>query len=174
MFIKNKLIILDFNFNLFFSYSRSLLYLKSFDNFLVFRLPRHCFVKSEISSLSFLFLEKPFFYAFFSHFVSCYKKLFFFHFVKLRIKGLGYRMREFCTKMVRFFFGSTNFFYLHVPHNVLVKIKKKVCLLVSNDLSILKSLLAQLLLLRRLNVYQIRGLIYPRQIVILKIGKKRL
>lgn len=174
MFVKNKLVNLDFNFDLFFSYSKSLLYLRSFDNFLMFRMPKFFFVRLQESLLSFLFLDKSSFYAFFSHFIFCYRKLFFFHFVKLKIKGLGYRMREFCPKMVRFFFGSTNFFYLHVPRNVLVKMKKRFCLLVSNDLSILKSLLAHLLLLRRLSVYQIRGLIYPRQIVLLKIGKKRL
>jgi Ribosomal protein L6P/L9E len=165
---------LDFSFNIFFSYSKALLYLRNVDSFLVFRLPRFFFFKLQDSMISFLFLEKSSYCAFFSHFMSCYKKLFFFHFIRLRIKGLGYRMREFCSKLVRFFFGSTNFFYLHVPYNILVKIKKKICLLVSNDLSVLKSLLAQLLLLRRLSVYQIRGLVYPRQVIVLKVGKKRL
>jgi len=46
--------------------------------------------------------------------------------------------------------------------------------MLSNDLSFLKKILAHLLLLKKLSVYRIRGLIYPRQIIVLKIGKKNL
>ena len=109
-----------------------------------------------------------------SQFIFSYKYLFFFNFVKLKIKGLGYRIKKISDNLLRFFFGSTNFFYLHIPLNVIAKVKKRRILLVSNNLVILKSLLAHLLLLKKLNVYRIRGLVYPRQIITLKIGKKNL
>jgi len=46
--------------------------------------------------------------------------------------------------------------------------------MLSNKLFVLKNILAQFFLLKRLIIYRIRGLVQPRQILELKIGKKNL
>ena len=174
MLIKKKIVNLSQKFDIFFSYKKSLLFFKGALGVATIKLPSYFFFKNGFGVISLLFLNNFFFTSFFSQFLLNYKKMFLFNFVKLRIKGLGYRIKKICSSLFRFFFGSTNFFYFHVPSNVLVKFKKRRLILVSNDLATLKTILAQLLLLKKLSVYRVRGLIYPRQIVTLKIGKKNL
>ncbi len=174
MLINNKFIHLSKKFDLYFSNKNSLLYLKGLFGIISIKLPSHFFFDYNDFKLSFIFLNNYFFKSFLSQFTLSYRYLFFFHFVKLKIKGLGYRIKKMSDNLLRFFFGSTNFFYFHIPFNVIAKIKKRRILLVSNNLIILKTLLAHLLLLKKLNVYRIRGLVYPRQIITLKIGKKNL
>lgn len=174
MLINRKIVNLSQKFDIFFSYNKSLLFLKGILGVVTIRLPSYFFYKVDSNNFSFLFLKNIFLASFFSQFISAYKQMFLFNFIKLKIKGLGYRIKRVCSSLFRFFFGSTNFFYFHVPSNVLVKVKKRRIILLSNNLVILKILLAHLLLLKKLSVYRVRGLVYPRQIIMLKIGKKNL
>lgn len=174
MLMRNKMINLIQNFNIYFSYKTSLFYIKNVTGVLVIKLPSKFFFNINNKQLSILFLNRFMFKSFLAHFLFKYKQLFFFNFVKLKIKGLGYRIRKIAPNLLRFFFGSTNYFYFHVPFNVIARLKKKRLILVSNNLIILKSLLAHMLLLKKLSVYRIRGLVHTRQIITLKIGKKNL
>lgn len=174
MLVNRKILNLSQKFDIFFSYNKSLLFLKGVLGVITIKLPSFFFYKIDNKKISFLFLRNFFITSFFAQFMLVYKQLFFFNFIKLRIKGLGYRIKKICSSLFRFFFGSTNFFYFHVPSNVLVKVKKRRLILLSNNLVTLKTLLAHLLLLKKLSVYRVRGLVYPRQIVTLKIGKKNL
>lgn len=45
------------------------------------------------------------------------------------MRGLGFRVRKLSNSLFRFFFTSVNYFYLHSPKNVLVKIRKENCFL---------------------------------------------
>lgn len=112
--------------------------------------------------------------SFFKHFSYLYKRLFHFSYVKLKIRGLGYRIKRLSNSLLCFFFGHTSLFYFHAPKNVIVKARKRKLLMLSNDLTVLKMTLAHLLLLKKLSAYRIRGLVYPKQIIVLKIGKKNL
>lgn len=174
MLVNKKLVNLSQKFDIFFSYNKSLLFLKGTLGVITIKMPSLLFYYKTQDKLSFIFLKNFFYSSFFSQFISSYKQLFLFNFIKLRIKGLGYRIKKIGSYLFRFFFGSTNFFYFHVPFNVLVKVKKRRLILLSNNLVILKTLLAHLLLLKKLSVYRVRGLVYPRQIITLKIGKKNL
>lgn len=124
--------------------------------------------------VSFFFLNKFLFSSVFKHFSYLYKRLFFFNYIKLKIKGLGYRIKRLSNSLFIFFFGHTNLFYFHVPLDLIVKIRKRKLLMLSNNFFLLKTVLAHLLLLKKLVPYRIRGLIYPKQIIMLKIGKKNL
>jgi len=172
MFVKKRLMKLSEKFDLFFSVEKSFLYLKGLLGVLIIKLPSFYFFKLGLTS--FLFSNRFFFISVFKHIVYLYKRLFFFNYVKLKIKGLGYRIRKLSKSLYCFFFGHTNLFYLHVPSTIIVKARKRRLLMLSNDISVLKKVLAHLLLLKKLSVYRIRGLIYPRQIIVLKIGKKNL
>lgn len=158
----------------YFSNVNSCLYLRGLFGLLIVRLPSFYFIKKNFLSVSLMFLNRFFFISVYRHLRYLYKRLFNFSFVRLRLKGLGYRVRRITKFFYRFFFNFTNFFYLHVPSTFIVSIKKKRLLLISFDLSLLHKVLAHLLLLKKLSVYRIRGLVYPRQIVFLKIGKKKL
>lgn len=174
MLIRKRLLILSNNFDLFFSLKSSLLFIKGTLGLLIIKLPSLFFILMKDYSISFLFLNRFFFISVFKHFSYLYRRLFFFNYVKLKIRGLGYRIKKVCSSLFYFFFGHTNFFYFHVPQNVIVRSRKRKLILLSNNLFVLKLLLAHLLLLKKLSVYRIRGLLYPKQIVVLKIGKKNL
>lgn len=174
MLIRKKFLQLSLDFNFFFSKSKNLFFLKNFLGVLVTFMPSFFFFKYSKNNLIFTFLCRFFFISFYKHFVYNYKRLLFFNFFKLRIKGLGYRIKKIANNLLRFFFTSINFFYFHVPVTVLLKVKKKRIILLSNDLDILKKLIAQLLLLKKLSGYRIRGLIFPRQIILLRVGKRSL
>jgi len=62
-------------------------------------------------------------------------KLLFNHlfFFKLRIKGLGYRLRSISEYCHYFFFNYTNYYYFFNPVHVLVKTYKKRMILISFD-----------------------------------------
>jgi len=159
---------------IFFSFKSSTLYLKSLLGVVSLKLPASYFYKVTSNEIVFHFINKFFLRSFFSHLLRSCLYLFHLYFVRLRIKGLGYKIKKIASSLYVFFFGSINFFYFHVPSSVLVKTKKRRIIMLSNDLVTLKTLLAHLLLLKKLNVYRTRGLVYPKQIITLKIGKKNL
>ena len=162
---------LNKNIQLFFSFKTGLVYLKNFITKHSFRMPSYFFYKKS-SKISLLFLNRFFFLSFINHFLFFYKSLFKFNFARLRLKGLGFRIKKITSHLYRFFFNTSNFFYFYVPENLFCSVKKKKVLLISNDLNGLKKVLAHLLLLKKISAYRTRGFIYPRQIIQLKIGKK--
>lgn len=172
MLISTKFFKISKDFDIFFSFRSSLLFIKGTLGVFVIRLPSYYFYLYKPNYLSLLFLSKFFLNSILSSFFYLYNRLFIFHFAKLKIKGLGYRVKKIAPSLFRFFFGTTNFLYFHLPKNFLMKFKKRKILLVSNSLFLLRTILAQLLLLKKLNVYQVRGLMYPRQILTLKVSKR--
>jgi hypothetical protein len=95
------------------------------------------------------------------------------YFCKLRLKGLGFRALKITKGLYRFFFNQTNFFYFFAPSSILIIFKKRVLFFFGINFNILRITIAHLLLLKQLTMYRTRGLIYTRQIRILKPGKKR-
>ena len=51
-----------------------------------------------------------------------------FYYSKLRLKGLGFRIRQFGSCLFRFFFTYVNFFYLHIPFGISLNIKGVSCI----------------------------------------------
>ena len=170
--ISNK-IILSKNIHIFYLRKNSLILLKGLFGLVVLRLPMYYFYKiNNINDFSFMFLKKYFFKSFLSHLNNFIKKISFIYFFRLRIKGLGYRIRKFTNNLYRFFFTSTNYFYFHVPKNILIKYKLRKLILISNDLVALKTILAHLLMLKKIIPYFLRGLFSPKSLIVLKPGKK--
>ena len=163
---------LDFDFCFFLN--GSTMYIKEKMGILYFTLPSMYFYKYSLNNLSLAFVKKEQFISFYRHFLYKYKRLCDLYFMKLKLKGMGYRLRKITNFLYRFYFNATNFFYFHVPSNVLVKTKKRKMILLSNDLALLKNVFANLLLLKRFTVYRVRGIVYPRQIIMLRTGKKNL
>jgi ribosomal protein L6P/L9E len=94
-------------------------------------------------------------------------------FFRLKLHGLGYRIKRLANNLFRFFIGTTNFLFFHVPVNVLVKARRRRILFLSPDFFVLRSVFTSLLLLKKLIPYQLRGIFFPKQIILMKPGKKR-
>ena len=77
------------------------------------------------------------------------------------------------TNLLRFFLGMTNFFYLHVPSNLYVKARRRKLFLCCNDKVILMDIFLQLIVLKEKIPYKLRGFFFPRQLILMKSGKKR-
>jgi hypothetical protein len=148
------------------------IFLKNINRIYAVRLPYMFFFKNE-KFLQLIFTKKYLFKNFLNLIINCGKSLFFLYFFKFRIKGLGYRIRKIAKNLFRFFFNSTNYFYFHVPKSCIAKSKIRKMILFSMDLSILNEVRANLLLLKTIIPYRVRGLIYLKQIIWLKPGKKK-
>ena len=91
---------------------------------------------------------------------------------RLRIRGLGYRIRRFCAHLYRFYFTKTNFIYVHVPVSILIRLRKRRIIILASNYPQLRSLLVGILLLKSTGPYNRRGFVYPRRMLFLKKGKK--
>lgn len=174
MLIKKFVYNLSLEVNFFFSSLNSLMFIKGLFGMLIVNMPSYFFYSLTFSSISFLFLKRFFFLSFLSHLIYLTKRLFFFNYVRLKIKGIGHRVRKITNYLYKFFFFSTSFFYFYVPQGLIFRLKKKRMLMVSNDLSVLKHVLGHILLLKQLTAYRKRGLLTFKQIVLKKEGKRRI
>jgi hypothetical protein len=93
---------------------------------------------------SFFFSCKFFFKSFVSNFKTLYIRFNFFFFSKYKLKGLGYRVKRITSNLIRFFIGTTNFYYMHVPFSILVKAKRRRIFLMSFNRSDLKEVFLNL------------------------------
>ena len=91
---------------------------------------------------------------------------------RLRIRGLGYRIRRFSSHLYRFYFTKTNFIYMHVPVSILIRLRKRRIIILASNYPSLRSLLVGILLLKNTGPYNRRGFVYPRRMLFLKKGKK--
>jgi len=120
-----------------------------------------------------LLFSNHFFYAsFLAHLFVCIRKFSAMFFLKLKIRGLGYRIRRYAKALYRFYFTRTNYIYFNVPLNLIVRRRKKKLLLISPDYSLVRLVFAHLMLLHTVGPYNRRGFSYPRQIIFLKPKKK--
>ena len=91
---------------------------------------------------------------------------------RLRIRGLGYRIRRFSPHLYRFYFTKTNFIYVHVPVSILIRLRKRRIIILASHYPSLRNLLIGILLLKSTGPYNRRGFVYPRRMLFLKKGKK--
>ena len=111
--------------------------------------------------------------SFIAHLISLYNKLFFIFFLKLKVRGLGYRIKKITSNLFRFFIGTTNYYYLHIPFSFYIKARRRRMIAFSNDKKLLSDIFMGIVALKKLIPYKLRGFFLPRQIVLMKPGKKR-
>lgn len=164
--------ILAKNFNIFFSNKTSIIYVKGTYGVICLKLPSIYFFINDKNIKSLILLKKNWFNSFLTLFFLTYKRLFILYFIRLKIKGLGYRIRKLTKNFYYFFFNYTNMYYINIPKNIIVKWYKKRIILVSFDFHMLKLLMSTIIILKKLGPYRLRGLKYPRQIILIKKRKK--
>lgn len=158
--------------NIYYSQSLSLFFVRNSLGLLFLYLPSFYFVKQSSHRIIFLFEKAKFFKSFIKHLFILYDRLFNFYYIKIKMRGLGYRIREITQNFYYFFFNYTNYYYFHSPSNFFISVYKKRLLMVSLNWQSLKLVLSQILLLKTLGPYRLRGLRIPRQFVLLKKSGK--
>jgi hypothetical protein len=156
-----------------YSVKMSCFFLYSSFGIFILRMPSKYFYLKDADKISIMFLKSFFFKSFLKQLKFLSTRLRIFYFFKLRIRGLGFRIRNICDTMYYFFFNYTNFFYLYPPKLLLVRVYKKRMLLLSYDWFLLKLVLSHILLLRKIGPYNFLGLRFKRQIILLKKSGKK-
>lgn len=123
---------------------------------------------------SLLFLKSNFYYNFFRKFIVNLKSNLILYFIKLKLRGLGFRAIKIGKNILRFYFIMVNFFYIHIPKEIILKIKKRKLFFLSLNLQKLKVFMKGINLLKKIIVYRFRGLSYPKKIYLSKKGKRKL
>jgi hypothetical protein len=174
MIIKKNTYILLENFIFFYFRGLSVLLLIGNNGYFILKLPKFFLEKLEKNLISFIFLNKYHFISFLSIFKTFYNRLFFYYFFRLKLRGLGFRVKRMCKNLYRFYFINVNYIYLHVPLSIMVKQKKRKLFFLSKDFNVLQVMICHLLLIKAVTAYKRTGLIYPKMIIMMKPGKKRL
>lgn len=97
------------NVNFVYSAKISCFFVKSFSGIFMLRLPSYYFynILENKNKIILLFLEKFFFKSFVNHLFSLSNRISIIYFIKLRIRGLGFRMRSISDVIYYFFFNYT-------------------------------------------------------------------
>lgn len=172
---KNNIINFFFgkNFKIYFLLKNNYVILEKKSRFFFLKLPYIYFFKGINQFLSFIFINYFHFISFFKHIIQFYNKLSSFYYLKLKLKGLGYRIIHISKFLIKFFFNRNNFFYVHLPNTILFRYKIRRLFFLSTKLMDLKNLMINILLLKKYIIYRLSGLFYPRQIILLKPGKNK-
>lgn len=130
------------------------------------------FYKNEINKLAFLFLNKYNYITILKQFLYFYKNYFKFYFFKVRLRGLGYRIRRMTKNLYRFFFGINHYFYLHWIPDIFLKHYRRNLIVISHNKIKLNDIFAHLLLLKKLDFYERNNsFIISKKILFLKKRK---
>lgn len=95
------------------------------------------------------------------------------YYMFIDLVGLGYKIKKITNLVYRFYLGQSHYVYVYIPSNVFFWAFQNKITLFSIYADKLFSLSTNIMLLRKLNAYKLRGLVRPGQIVVLKEGKQR-
>lgn len=113
--------------DLYFDYFNNFFFFKVMGGFIFFRMPSFFFFQFS----SFFFFKSFFLSSFVGHISSCLRFFCSFFFVRFKMRGLGYRVKHITRNIVRFFIGTTNFFYFLSPICIFLRARRRRLLLVS-------------------------------------------
>ena len=161
------------NFKIFILIKQNFIILKKQSRFFFLKLPSIYFYKLKSTIFS-LFLINYFHYiTFFKHVIQLYNKLSSFYYLRLKLKGLGYRIVHLSKSIIKIFFNRSNFFYIHLSNTILFRYKIRRLFFLSTKLNDLRLLMINFLYLKKYIIYRLSGVFYPRQIILLKPGKNK-
>lgn len=161
------------NFNIFFLLKKNYIIIKKKSRFFFLKLPYIYFFNVKKYIISFYFINYFHYITFFKHILHLYNKLCSFYYLRLKLKGLGYRIVHLSKSLIKIFFNRSNFFYVHLPKTILLRYKIRRLFFLSTKLVDIRNLMINLLLLKKYIIYRLSGLFYPRQIILLKPGKNK-
>jgi len=109
------------NIKLFFSNKQSLLYIKGLYSYIMIKLPNYYYYLLNNNKINILYNNKNKFSLFIKNINLLYNKLIFLYSVRLRLRGLGFKIRKISKNLYYFFFNYINIYYFYIPKNLLIK-----------------------------------------------------
>ena len=140
--------------NIYFFQKKNVIIFKNVLGYLKMYMPNIFFLKKIKNRTSFIFLKKNHYNDFLNNFFLFINNFFRFYFFRLRLRGLGYRIKKITKKLFRFFFAFNHYFYFHVSNEVFFKHRKRNLIVFSNNLMKLNDIFSHLLLLKKLDFYE--------------------
>ena len=125
MLLKNKIIVKNYNLKknikLFFSEKKSLLYIRGLYNYIVIKIPNYYYYLKKNNIISILYNNNKLFFYFLRNINLLYNKLIFLYSVRLKLRGLGFKIRKVSKNLYYFFFNYINMYYFYISKNLLIK-----------------------------------------------------
>jgi hypothetical protein len=109
------------NIKLFFSNKQSLLYIKGLYSYIMIKLPNYYYYLINNNKINILYNNNNKFSLFIKNINLLYNKLIFLYSVRLRLRGLGFKIRKISKNLYYFFFNYINIYYFYIPKNLLIK-----------------------------------------------------
>jgi len=122
----NKYYLLKKNVNLYFLNKNAYIVLLNNIGLIKLKLPSIFFFNNNFKFKIITFFNNKIFKSIINNLFMLYKKLNFIYFIKLKIKGLGYRFRKLSKNFYYFFFNYTNMYYFNIPKNIIINDIKNV------------------------------------------------
>ena len=135
-----------------------------------FKIPTHLINKKKV--ITFLFLNVKNYYKFYNNFFLNYYKIYYFYFFRVKLKGLGFKVKQISTYLYRVFFSRSCYIYINVPNVIVLKLRKRKLLFLSSYNFLLKTFFSYVILLKKIGPYNRIGFLVPREIIRLKKKKK--
>ena len=129
-------------------------YFKNILGFLKNSMLSSFYIKNNNNNNYLLFIKKKIYNNFINNFFLFFNKFYKFFFLKLRLRGLGYRIKKISKKLYRFFFAFNHYFYFHVSKEIFFKHRRRNLIIFSNNLSKLNDIFSHLLMLKKLDFYE--------------------
>lgn len=165
--IFNNIINLDIDF--FLKPNIGLFFIKGKFGVIFIYLPKYYFYFITLNKMNFIFLNKWFFSTFLKQFFCFYKIFYKMFFFRIKLKGLGYRIKKITSKLYRFFIAYNHYIYFYVCSNIFIWTKKRNLLAVSFDKMKLNDLFSHLLLLKKMDFREkTNAFIVPKKILYIK------
>jgi hypothetical protein len=120
-----KMIIKNYNLNkeifLYFSEKKKLIYIKGLYGYVVIKIPNYFYFLKDKNKLKLIFNKKSLFIYLIKNIDFLYNKIIYIYNVRLKLRGLGFKIRKVSKNLYYFFFNYINMFYFYLPKNLLMK-----------------------------------------------------
>lgn len=161
------------NFSYFINFNTNKIFISSKYCYFILKIPSLFFYKIEKKKKKFIFVNFFFFLSFINILSTYHNKLFTFYFFILKLKGLGFRIRQLSKLLLKIFFNRSNYYYLHISNSIIFKYRTRRLFFFGISYVHLYLTLLNLIYLKEHLIYTISGILYPSKIGLLKPGKNK-
>lgn len=111
------------------------------------------FWKRRKNGFSFIFFNRQIYVSFLKYFIYVHRHVSTLFFFKLRLRGLGFRIKKLTSGLFKFFLARNHFYYFYIPINMYIKNRRRHFYVLSFNKSQLNDIFSKLLLLKKMDFY---------------------
>jgi len=86
-----------------------------------------------------------------------------FYFLRLKLRGLGFRVKHMSSRLLRIFMGYTNFIYIHIPPSLFLRGRRRRLYFFSNNKGDLITFFLNFFALKIYIPYKLRGFSFQKK-----------